>query len=80
MAIANDRFRAARERTASLTYPDEGLSRQELAELVNTYIWEHHHEMVALDANYVGKIERGIIRWPRKLYREALRVILGAAT
>ena len=80
MAIANDRFRAARERTASLTYPDEGLSRQELAELVNAYIWEHHHEMVALDANYVGKIERGIIRWPRKLYREALRVILGAAT
>ncbi|MBV9730471.1 MAG: XRE family transcriptional regulator [Pseudonocardiales bacterium] len=78
--MANDRFRAARERTASLTYPDEGLSRQELAELVNTYIWEHHHEMVALDANYVGKIERGIIRWPRKLYREALRVILGAAT
>jgi hypothetical protein len=80
LAVANDRFRAARERTASLTYPDEGLSRRELADLVNAYIWDHHHEMVALDANYLGKIERGIIRWPSKLYREALRAILGAST
>ena len=80
LAVANDRFRAARERTASPTYPDEGLSRRELAELANAYIWEHHHEMVALDANYVGKIERGLIRWPSKLYREAFRTILGAST
>jgi hypothetical protein len=80
LAVANDRFRAARERTASLTHPDEGLSRRELADLVNAYIWDHHHEMVALDANYLGKIERGIICWPSKLYREALRAILGAST
>ncbi|MGH3776700.1 MAG: hypothetical protein ACRDRR_13390 [Pseudonocardiaceae bacterium] len=39
MATANDQLRAARERTASPTYPDDYLSRQELAELVNTYIW-----------------------------------------
>ncbi|MGH3899223.1 MAG: XRE family transcriptional regulator [Pseudonocardiaceae bacterium] len=33
-----------------------------------------------LTANYVGKLERGLIRWPGKLYREALRAILGVPT
>jgi hypothetical protein len=80
MATENDELRAARERTASPTHPDEGLTRQELAELVNAYIWDHHHKKVALDANHLGKIERGLIRWPSKLYREALRAILGAST
>ncbi len=36
--------------------------------------------MVALNANYLGKLERGHIRWPSKLYREALRAILGVPT
>jgi hypothetical protein len=80
LAAANDQFRAARERTASLTYPEECLSRQELAELVNAYIWEHHRKVVPLDAGYVGKLERGIIRWPSILYREALRAVLGVST
>ncbi|MGH3870299.1 MAG: helix-turn-helix domain-containing protein [Pseudonocardiaceae bacterium] len=80
MTTANDRLRTARERTASPTHPDDCLSRQELAELVNAYLWDHHEKMVELDANYVGKIERGLIRWPSKLYREALRAILGVPT
>lgn len=29
-----------------------------------------------LDANYIGKLERGLIHWPQALYREALRVVL----
>lgn len=77
---ANDRLRVARERTASPAHTGESLSRQELAELVNAYVWEHHQQMVELDANYVGKIERGIIQWPSKVYREALRAILGVST
>ncbi len=81
MAIANDQLRAARERTASPTYPDDCLTRQELAELVNAYIWNHYDKkVVALTANYLGKLERGHIRWPSKLYREALRAILGVPT
>lgn len=36
--------------------------------------------MVALDAGYLGKLERGIIRWPSKLYREALRATLSVST
>jgi hypothetical protein len=80
LATANDQLRAARERTASPTYPDECLSRQELAELVNTWIWDHHHTVVQTSGNWVGQLERGTIRWPGQLYREALRAIFGVST
>jgi hypothetical protein len=80
LATANDKLRAARQRTGSPTHPDECLSRQELAELVNAWIWEHHHTVVEASANWVGKLEQGIIRWPSKLYREALRTIFSVPT
>ncbi len=81
MAAANEQFRAARERTASLAFPDVCLSRQELAELVNAWVWEHHDKkVVTASANYIGRIELGKIRWPGKLYREAFRAILGVST
>ena len=80
MAAANEKLRAARERTASPTNPEECLSRQELAELVNAWIWEHYHTVVEASANWVGKLEQGIIRWPGKLYREALRAIFSVST
>ena len=80
MPAGNELLRAARERTASLTSPEECLSRQELAELANEWIWTHHQKMAALSANYVGQLERGCIRWPGKLYREAFRAILGVPT
>lgn len=78
MPAANDQLRAARERTASPTRPDECLSRQELADLVNAWVWRRHEKVVEIDANYLGKLERGVIRWPGQLYRQALREILGA--
>ena len=77
---ANEQFRAARQRTASLTSPDLCLSRQELAELVNTWAWDHHEKILYHSASWVGQIERGIIRWPSKASREALRAILGVPT
>jgi hypothetical protein len=80
MPTANDQLRQARERTESPSQPGACLSRQELAELVNAYLWDHHHERVELDANYVGKLERGVIRWPGAHYREALRSILGVSS
>jgi hypothetical protein len=80
LATANDQLRAARQRTASLTHPDECLTRQELAELVNTWVWDHHHKQVEATANYLGKLEQGIIRWPGTLYREAFRAIFGVST
>ncbi len=80
MAEANDQLRAARQRTASLTSPDLCLSRQELAELVNTWAWDHHEKMLEHSANWVGQLERGQVRWPSKVSREALRAILGVST
>ncbi|MGH3935758.1 MAG: XRE family transcriptional regulator [Pseudonocardiaceae bacterium] len=80
VVAANNQLRGARERTASFTSPDVCLSRQELAELVNAWVWDHHHKVVELSANYVGQLERGKIRWPGKIYREALRAILGVST
>lgn len=76
----NDQFRRARERTESPTQPGECLSRHELADLVNQHIWMHHQQRVVTDANYIGKLERGVICWPSTLYREALRAVLGATT
>ena len=75
---ANDQLRQARERTASAASAGECLSRQELAEMVNTYVWQRHQQVVQLDGIYIGKLERGDIRWPGRLYREALRAILGS--
>jgi transcriptional regulator with XRE-family HTH domain len=80
VAEANDLLRVARQRTASLTSPDMGLSRQELAELVNAWAWDHHETMLEHSANWVGQLERGKIRWPGKVSREALRAILGVST
>jgi hypothetical protein len=60
--------------------PGEWLSRQEVAELVNRWIFERHERVVELDGNYIGKLERGLIRWPQALYREALRAVLHVET
>ncbi|HKT04808.1 MAG TPA: hypothetical protein VJT31_35285, partial [Rugosimonospora sp.] len=73
-------FRQARERIQSPSTPGEPLSRQEVAEQANAWIFEQHKKTVALDANYVGKLERGLIRWPHRMYREAFRAVLRVAT
>ena len=80
MAAENKQLRAARQRTASLTSPDVCLSRQELAELVNAWVWDHHEKMVEHSANWIGQLESGKILWPGKVSREALRAILGVST
>lgn len=77
MGDPNDQLRQVRERLPSRQTPGESLSRQELAELVNTWIYQHKDWLVELDANYIGKLERGIIRWPSRLYRQAFRAVLG---
>jgi hypothetical protein len=72
----NDKFRDARERTKSPDHPDECLSRQEVADQANAWIWEHHGKKYDLNKNYVGKIEQGVIRWPDAVRRAAFRAIL----
>jgi hypothetical protein len=72
----NDQLRRARERIPSPDTPGVGLSRQELAERINQWIFENRSAIVTLDANYIGKLEAGKIRWPQTLYREAFRAVL----
>ena len=77
----NSRFRDARESTPSLTTPGYSMSRAELAEAVNEYLWrttKKHH--TSLDAQAIGRYERGEIRWPTAVYRSAFRAVLGVAT
>ena len=83
MAEPNDELRRARERTESPHATGEPLSRQELAELVNAWVFEHteDHRVIELDANYIGKLEQGAIRWPQDPDRRAaFRAVLDMAT
>lgn len=76
----NELLRAARERTVSPTCPGGRLTQRELAEAVNRYLWERYEQVVELDDNYIGKLERGVIRRPNTCYREAFRAVLGASS
>lgn len=73
MTEPNELRRQTRERLPSRQVPGESLSRQEVAELVNQWAFERHQKTVELDANYIGKLERGL--GPQALYREALRAV-----
>lgn len=80
MATPNVQLQQARRRLASPSAPGEPASRQDLADLVNAWIDEHRDYEACLTANYVGKLERGAVRWPSADYRAALREILGCDT
>ncbi|WP_345638686.1 XRE family transcriptional regulator [Rugosimonospora acidiphila] len=56
------------------------MSRQELAEELNAYLWRTHGVQERLDGNDIGKYERGITRWPSQRRREAFRDVLKAQT
>jgi hypothetical protein len=73
-------MRRARLATPSPQTPGEPLSRAELAELVNAWIYRRTGRAGAVTASYIGKLERGIIRWPQRDYRDALRAVLHAST
>jgi hypothetical protein len=55
------------------------MSRQELADAANAYIARFDEGEATLDANHIGKLERGVHRWMNDLRREAFRHVLGAA-
>ena len=83
MPEANESLRRARERVESPNSSGEALTRQELAELVNAWIYDNTEarNVAEIDANYIGKLEQGKIRWPQDEHRRAaLRAVLGAET
>lgn len=80
MVEPNDQLRAARERVESPSTPGMPLTRQELADLVNAQVYRATGKVVAIEANHIGKWERGVIRWPAAHYRAALRIVFDVAT
>jgi hypothetical protein len=56
------------------------MSRQELADAVARFLFEKYRMQVSIDAEYIGKYERGKHRWPTERYREAFRAVLHAET
>ncbi|MEV4708328.1 hypothetical protein [Actinoplanes sp. NPDC049316] len=68
----------ARRRRLSPSGSGRPMSRQELAEAVNTYLADRYSAITSLDENDIGKLERGEYRWPREQRREALRAVLHA--
>ncbi|WP_338596762.1 hypothetical protein [Saccharopolyspora sp. SCSIO 74807] len=52
------------------------MTRQELAEAVNAQVYRLTEKLTEIDANHIGKWERGDFRWPAAHYRQALRHVL----
>ncbi|MBN1173423.1 MAG: hypothetical protein JXA67_14725 [Micromonosporaceae bacterium] len=76
---ANQLLRQARLRRPSPGGSGQPMSRADLAEAVNLWLYEQTGKTFTMDANQVGKYERGENRWPHRHYRQALCAILGAA-
>ncbi|WP_236565677.1 XRE family transcriptional regulator [Nocardia sputi] len=74
----NVQLQQRREATPSRVTPGQVMGRAELAEAVNAYIWRQHGQRRELDAHTIARYERGTVRWPNELYREAFRSILQA--
>ena len=55
------------------------LTQQQLAEAVGAAHWRLFEQEAAIDADHVSKLERGLITWPNKRYRDAFRTVLGTA-
>ncbi|MGH3564615.1 MAG: XRE family transcriptional regulator [Pseudonocardia sp.] len=83
MTESNNHLRRARERVISPHATGGPLSRQELAELVNAWVYDNTdpHRVIEMNANYIGQLERGKIRWPQDaLRRGGFRAVLGVTT
>ena len=76
----NERLRAAREQTPSGRAPGECMSRSELAEAVNAWLWRCTGRRYELDGHHIAKYERAAVRYPIAPYRAGLRAVLDAAT
>lgn len=80
MREPNDALRAARERMPSRLAPGEPMTRTELADAVNAWLWEATDRRFELDDHLIGKWERGVVRYPIREYRAALRAVLDVDT
>ncbi len=73
----NKKLRAARERLLSPSGSGRPMSTQELAEAINTWLWDTYRQQEHLTYRDVAALERGDVRWPGERRREAFRAVLG---
>jgi tetratricopeptide (TPR) repeat protein len=76
----NHLFALARGRLVSPSGSGRTMSRQEVADAVNAYLWQAHRIVDNVDATYVGHLEKGRHRWPGAHRREGFRHVLRATT
>ncbi|GAA5071856.1 hypothetical protein HNP84_007859 [Thermocatellispora tengchongensis] len=77
MTQPNLQFQRARKQLSSPSAPGESASRQDIADLANAWIYDMYRREGGLNRHYIGKLERGEVRWPNSDYRAALRHIFG---
>ncbi|WP_245670459.1 XRE family transcriptional regulator [Nocardia flavorosea] len=78
MSTPNLKLQQRREATPSPTAAERSMTRAELAEAVNDYLWRTKGRRCELDAHTIARYERGAVRWPGKDYRQALCAVLNA--
>jgi len=77
MAVPNVKLRGLREATPSSLISGECLSRAELAEAVNDFLWRTRDTRFELDGHSIARYERGQVLWPSEPYRAALKSVFG---
>ncbi len=56
-----------------------GMTEGQVAEEVAKIVAAQTGRELAINGNYVSKLERGVITWPNRAYRQAFRTLFGVA-
>jgi hypothetical protein len=56
-----------------------GITEEQVAEEVARLVAAQTGRELAINGNYVSKLERGVITWPNRAYRQAFRTLFGVA-
>jgi hypothetical protein len=78
--LPNTLLAQARRARKSPSGSGRPMSRQELADAVNAYLWDTYQVTNTWDETDIGRLERGENRWPGKRRREAFRAVLQVQT
>jgi hypothetical protein len=57
-----------------------GFTEGQVAEEVARIVADQTGRELAIDGNYVSKLERGVITWPNRAYRDAFRALFGVSS
>ena len=57
-----------------------GFTEGQVAEEVARIVADQTGRELAINGNYVSKLERGVITWPNRAYRDAFRALFGVSS